>query len=216
LTGWLVGAETGITDGMVATDYLNKFAFGGIGIVALLFLAAQYFAANDSNLYAFAHAVESFTKMSHKKVVSVLALLAGLVAAAMAVSGTQNAMVAVCALNGVILPTASVIVLTECLIIRRGRLTESENIPAVGKSAVIAWSAGVVLGIITSGIIPGTKALNVGVPILEAWLLALVLYIPLRKAEVSGRKFEMQPGAGAENQRSMAMQPAYVLTETQT
>lgn len=195
LTGWLVGAETGITDGMVATDYLNKSAFGGIAIVALLFLAAQYFAANDSNLYAFAHAVESFTKMSHKKVVSVLAVLAGLVAAGMAVSGTQNAMVAVCALNGVILPTATIIVLAECLIIRRGRLTDSESVPAVGNSAVIAWSAGVLLGIITSGIIPGTKGLNVGVPILEAWLLALALYIPLRRLEVSASKVAKLRGA---------------------
>ena len=185
LTGWLVGASTGITDGMVATDYLNKFAFGGATIVALLFLAAQYFAANDSNLYAFAHAVESFTQMSHKKVVSVLALLAGLVAAGMAVTGTQNAMVAVCALNGVILPTASVLILAEVVIIRRGRVLENQDIAAVGRSAMIAWGCGVALGIITSGIIPGTKVLNVGVPILEAWLLALLLYIPLRMREVS-------------------------------
>jgi purine-cytosine permease-like protein len=66
LTGWLVGAKTGITEAMAATDYLNKFAFGGAGIIALLFLGVQYFAANDSNLYAFAHAVESFTKIGHK------------------------------------------------------------------------------------------------------------------------------------------------------
>jgi hypothetical protein len=41
------------------------------------------------------------------------------------------------------------------------------------------------LGVITSGIIPGTKVLNVGVPILEAWALALALYIALRKREIA-------------------------------
>ena len=185
LTGWLVGARTGITDAMVATDYLNKFAFGGAGLVALLFLAAQYFAANDSNLYAFAHAAESFTKMTHKKTVLALAVLAGILAAFMAVSGTQSALEAICALNGVILPTASLIVLAECIVIRRGNLSQNANIPAVGRSAVIAWAAGMVLGIATSGIIPGTKGLHFGVPILEAWMLALALYIPLRKMELS-------------------------------
>jgi hypothetical protein len=190
LTGWLVGARTGITDAMAATDYLNKFAFGGAGIVALLFLAAQYFAANDSNLYAFAHGVESFTKMTHKRVVLVLAVLAGLLAAGLALSGTQSALEAVCALNGVILPTASFIVLAECIVIRRLELSHNDKIPVVGKSAVIAWTAGMLLGIVTSGIIPGTKALNVGVPILEAWILALAIYIPLRKLEVAANKVE--------------------------
>jgi purine-cytosine permease-like protein len=185
LTGWLMGARTGITDAMVATAYLNKFAFGGAGIIALLFVAAQYFAANDSNLYAFAHGVESFTKMTHKKVVLALGFLAGILAAGLAVSGTQNALEACCALNGVILPTASLIVLAECIVIRRWDLSENNKIPAVRYSAVIAWSCGMLLGVITSGIIPGTKVLNVGVPILEAWALALALYIALRKREIA-------------------------------
>ncbi len=190
LTGWLVGARTGITDAIAATDYLNKCSFGGAGIIALLFLAAQYFAANDSNLYAFAHGVESFTKMTHKKVVFVLAILAGILAAGLALSGTQSALEAVCALNGVILPTASLIVMAECLVIRRGKLALNDQIPTAGKSAVIAWTAGMFLGIVTSGIIPGTKVMNVGVPILEAWILALCLYIPLRKMELAANKSE--------------------------
>jgi hypothetical protein len=135
------------------------------------------------------------------KVVFALAVLAGLVAAGLAVSGTQNALVAVCALNGVILPTATLLVLAEFFIIRRGKLGENKMLPAVGNSAIIAWAAGMLVGIITSGIIPGTKALNVGVPILEAWMLALVLYILLRKYEIAATKVEKsssgssQPGS---------------------
>lgn len=185
LTGWLVGARTGITDPMAATNYLNKFAFGGAGIIALFFVGAQYFAGNDSNLYAFVHAVESFTKMNHKKVVMLLAFLAGLLSMALAISGTQSAFEAGCALNGVILPTASLIVLAECLIIRRGDLSDKLNLPPARRSAIIAWTVGMLLGIITSGVIPGTKVFNVGVPILEAWALALCLYIPLRKREIT-------------------------------
>ena len=52
------------------------------------------------------------------------------------------------------------------------------------------------LGIITSGIIPGTKILNFGVPILEAWILALALYIPLRKLEISAAKTTSAPPDG--------------------
>lgn len=187
LTGWLVGARTGITEPSMATDYLNKFAFGGAGILALLFLAAQYFACNDSNLYAFAHAAESFTKISHKKAVLILAILAGGVASLLAVSGTQNALFAVCALNGVILPTASVLILSECLLLRRIAKNQEQITPAKW-SAIVAWSSGMLFGVITSGIIPGTDMLKVPMPIISAWLLTLCVFWPVRALELTRSK----------------------------
>lgn len=187
LTGWLIGAQTGINDPMVATDHLNKISFGGVGLVVLLFLAAQYFAANDSNLYAFVHAVESFTALTHKKTVLILALLAGLLAGGLALSGTQSALEAVCSLNGVLLPTASLIVLAEYLVIRRFYKEHKTSLasPCASRAAIIAWSAGVFLGIATSGIIPGSQGLRVGIPILEAWLLAVVLFLILRRRDLA-------------------------------
>ncbi|HNM51307.1 MAG TPA: hypothetical protein PKN86_16440, partial [Candidatus Obscuribacter sp.] len=137
--------------------------------------------------YAFVHAVESFTALTHKKTVLILALLAGLLAGGLALSGTQSALEAVCSLNGVLLPTASLIVLAEYLVIRRiyKEHQTSRAFPCASRAAIIAWSAGVFLGIATSGIIPGSQGLRVGIPILEAWLLAVVLFLILRRRDLA-------------------------------
>jgi purine-cytosine permease-like protein len=187
LTGWIVAAKTGLTDSAAATAYLDSFTFGSAGAVAILFLAAQYFAVNDSNLYAFAHGVESFTRMGHKKVVVAMAFCSGLLAVALTLSGTARALEAICTLNSVLLPTATVLIVLEWFVFRKQKLYDNQPMPRACKSVVIAWSAGATLGILTSGIIPGTKFLNVGVPALQAWLLAIAIYLPLRKLELSWR-----------------------------
>jgi purine-cytosine permease-like protein len=182
LTGFLIATQTGITNSADATAYINTSSFGKAAVVGLLFLAAQYFASNDSNLYAFVHAVESFTKMSHRRVVSILALAAGLLAASLAVTGTQSALESICALNSVLLPTATVLLVAEWLFFRKDERLESLS---ASKSAFFAWSAGVAIGILTSGVIPGLKGLSVGVPALQAWVVALMIYLPLRRRETS-------------------------------
>jgi purine-cytosine permease-like protein len=188
LTGWIVAAQTGITDSLAATTYLNTFTFGKLSLLAILFMAASYFACNDSNLYAFAHAVESFTKMTHRKVVLILACLAGVLSIALTLTGTASALESMCALNSVLLPTATVLVIAEWFLFRQKATNDNSSLPAAHASATIAWCAGAALGIATSGLIPGLKALNVGIPALQAWIVALAIYVPMRRLELSAAR----------------------------
>ena len=150
LTGWLLAAKTGITESGAATAYMNNFAFGKAGLVALLFLASQYFAVNDSNLYAFANGVEAFTKASHRMVVVCLSLLAGVVALVLGLTGTQHALASVCSLSAVLLPTASILISVEWYGFRRNN--HQSDLPPASKSVLFAWSVSTVLGILTSDI----------------------------------------------------------------
>jgi purine-cytosine permease-like protein len=190
LVGFMVACNTGITESAPATDVLNKLTFGSAGWLAISFLAAQYFAVNDSNLYAFAYGVESFIKLSHRKVVLILALVAGVLSAYLSLSGAAGALESMCSLNCTLLPTASILILAECFFFQNktGGIQSpgsTSAFPKAGNSALIAWGIGAAFGIITSGVIPGTKALNVGIPALQAWALALIVYLPLRRLELN-------------------------------
>ncbi len=184
ITGWLIASQTGITESAAATAYLNKFTFGGLSILSLLFIGCQYFAANDSNLYAFAHAFESFCKMSHRKVVFTVSCLAAVAAGGLAFSRAVSALESICALNAVLLPTATILLTAEWFIFRR-KHGLNEVLPSAKYSASIAWTSGALLGILTTGIVPGTSSFAIGIPSLQAWLMALAVYIPLRAWELT-------------------------------
>jgi hypothetical protein len=170
---------------------LNRLVFGSMGWIAVSFLGAQYFAVNDSNLYAFVHGVETFTKLGHRSVVICLAVLAGVLSVFLSISGATSALESMCGLNCTILPTASVLIMAECFIFQSSVVkgaNSATSIFPVGKSALIAWTIGAAFGIATSGVVPGTKWLNIGIPALQAWALTLIIYLPLRMMELKHLK----------------------------
>ncbi|MFA7337478.1 MAG: hypothetical protein WC028_11885 [Candidatus Obscuribacterales bacterium] len=191
LVGFLVASKTGVYETGLATDMLNKLVFGSMGWIAVSFLGAQYFAVNDSNLYAFVHGVETFTKLGHRSVVISLAVLAGVLSVFLSISGATSALESMCGLNCTILPTASVLIMAECFIFQSSVVkgaNSATGIFPVGKSALIAWTIGAAFGIATSGVVPGTKWLNIGIPALQAWALTLIVYLPLRMMELKHLK----------------------------
>lgn len=184
VTGWLIAFKTGIVDSARATSFMTEFSFGGLELLAIVVLAVSYFAANDSNLYALTHAFEGFAKLSHKTLVFYIALVGALASFLMAKMGAASALEQMCALNSVVLPVATVLIVAEYLLFRglmKAPAVSSEKlrIPAFG-----SFSAGVALGLLTSGVLPGLSYWHIGLPPLQAWLLALVIYIPWRTQEI--------------------------------
>lgn len=186
VTGWLVAASSGITDSAAATSYMNQFSFAGLAWLAVLVLGANYFAANDSNLYAITHALEGAFKQSHKKMVFLVACLCAIAAFVLARMGASSALERICALNCVILPTATVLIVAEWLVVRRGRWQHSHPGSEIRWPALVAFGVGSTAGLLTSGILPGFDV-RIGMPPLQAWALALCVYIPWRLLETRVR-----------------------------
>jgi hypothetical protein len=155
-------------------------------------LSASYFAANDSNLFAVIQASEAIKNLPHRTWVLIIAAAGSIAALLLSLSGSAKALESVGALNCGIMPTPTVIMLTEWFLLTKifktkrisiAEIPRAEELPLVRWPALIALITGITVGILTSGIIPGLNALHVGVSALQAWLTALLVYVPLRIIE---------------------------------
>jgi hypothetical protein len=88
----------------------------------------------------------------------------------------------------VVLPCATVIILAELFLVSKqhktdeiSRVPQFHELPKIRWSAVTALVVGCSTGILTAGIIPGIEFMHVGVPALQAWGTALILYLVLRR-----------------------------------
>ncbi len=191
-TGWLIAHLTGVTEYAAATALMSRFSFGGIAAIGIIVLGASYFAANDSNLFGSKQACANLKALPHKIWVSVLAILGAMTAAWLAVSGSAKGLEAIASLNCIILPTPTVIIMCEWALSTWMFRTESrfgERIPAFSELPIVRWPAlialicGMTVGLLTSGIIPGTADLHVGICSVQSWLTSALMYIPLRILE---------------------------------
>ena len=192
ITGWMIAKVTGITDYAAATAYMNVYSFGGIAWLGAFVLSASYFAANDSNLFAIVQACETIKNLSHRQWVIIMATAGSIVALLLSLSGAAKALESVGALNCVIMPTPTVIMLTEWFLLTKVFKTKrismdeiplSSGLPNLRWPALIALLSGITVGLATSGVIPGSNNLHVGICPLQAWLTAIIIYIPLRLVE---------------------------------
>lgn len=188
LTGWMLARTTGITEYGAATEYLNTYTFGGIALIGAVVLSASQFAANDSNLFGSTLALKAVKPLSHKAAVVFLATIGTLMAAWLASFGAAKALEPIAALNCVFLPGPTVVVMTEVFILRYllgknreyqwGVVSESAN--DAKQAALIALLCGIIVGVATSGVIPGLESWHVGICPLQSWLTTLFVYLPLR------------------------------------
>ena len=191
VAGWLVAHSSGITDSAAATSFMNSYSFGGLAIIGLIVLFAAYFAANDSNLFGTSAAIKSLWSIKPRLVVSLLALCGAITAALLSATHSIKALEVIAALNCVVMPTPTVIMLTEWFLRSKvfGRsmnfssVPDFSDLPAFRWPALIALLSGLTVGIATSGLISSLAYLHVGICPLQAWLTSMVVYAILRKRE---------------------------------
>jgi len=189
ITGWMLARETGVTDYEAASGLMTQYGLGGISILAAVVLIVTYWGLNDANLYASINGVANVKKYSRKKLTMVLTVIGALAAAVL--SKNSKALETVCSLSSIVLPCATMVMIAEWFITTRGknprpfysRIPEWNELPAVRWPALIAFIAGSGMGLATAGIIPALEFLHVGVAPLQAWLVALVVYVVLRPLE---------------------------------
>lgn len=192
VTGWMVARITGVTEYGAATALMDRYSFGGIALLTALVLGVSYFAANDSNLFGSVQGFENLKKLPHRRWSIIVAVTGGFAAMLLSIFGAQKSLEPLLALNCVIMPTPTVIMMAEWLLMARVfkkqtidslKVPSFEEIPAVRWPAVISLFAGFAVGIGTSGVIPGAEKFAVGISSLQAWITAFVIYMPLRLIE---------------------------------
>lgn len=191
-TGWMIARMTGVTEYAAATALMSRFSFGGIAIIAVIVLGASYFAANDSNLLGSSNACANIKPLPHKIWVTALAILGAMTASWLAVSGSAKGLETIASLNCIILPTPTVIIISEWAMASwvfgasgkfAERIPEFSELPLVRWPALVALSGGILAGLLTSGVIPGLESWKVGLCSVQCWFVAIALYVPLRMFE---------------------------------
>lgn len=188
ITGFLVARISGITDYAAGTSFMNQFSFGGFAIFGALVISASFFACNDSNLYGSTNALQQLIKLPHRIAVAILTVFGAAVAAFLSGTGCAQSLEKVMSFNCVVMAMPAVFIAVEFFLIRKflsietdfSRVPTDEELPNLQIPAVVALIVGCVVGIGTSGALPGTDALHFGVCSLQGWFAGLAVYVPMR------------------------------------
>jgi purine-cytosine permease-like protein len=190
--GWMVAKISGVTEYGAATALMNNYSFGGLAVVAAVILGASYFSSNDSNLFGCVQACENLKQLNHRTWALIVALVGAGCAAMLSILGVAKSMEIFTSLNCVIMPTPTVIMMAEWLLMARvfksGPISQVRvptylELPAIRSAATISLVFGIAVGLLTAGVLPGTERFTFGVSSVQAWLSAFALYIPLRLIE---------------------------------
>jgi purine-cytosine permease-like protein len=207
VTGWLVARLSGVTEYGAATALMNQYSFGGLSLLAAIVLGASYFACNDSNLFGLLQAAEHLKKMSHQKWALLLGVLGAACGAWLSTCGSVKAIEALTSLNCVIMPTPTVILLGEWFLQSKvfkentlisASMQSTSELPFFKFAACTALTFGLGVGVLTSGLLPAFEQFHFGISSMQAWLAALIVYLPLRvreyKRDINNRLHETEIG----------------------
>jgi len=176
--------------------FFTQFSLFGLTALAVVVFTVNLFALNDANLYEAVNAVQNFLR-GRRRAETVIAL--GVAGAVVAVfmersNSLQNNFFIIANICAVFLPCTTIVMaldvflLTKLSGLRRAPGPDGALLATVSWEAaspgnvagIVAIMAGLVVGAITGGLIPGTagyEKTNIGIPALEAWLTATVVYV---------------------------------------
>lgn len=186
ITGWLLASVSGITGYGEATKLVTSFAFGPVASIAALIMVSNYFACNDSNLYGAITTLESIVEFDRNKAVFLLTFLS--VILSMGLTTCPNALEVIFAINGFLMSTPTVLMFVEFVVLSKifgikhdfSVVIAAEDTPKIKLPAVAALAAAYAVGTATSGVIPGTAFLQIGICPVQAWIAGVLVYCSLR------------------------------------
>lgn len=186
VTGWLLANLTGITSYAGATNLVNSFAFGPMLGIAALIMTLNYFACNDSNLYGAITTFESIVQLKRRNVV--ILLTAFCVLFSMWLTTKPDALEIIFAINGVLMSAPTVIMCLELLLVNKlmgikqdfSIVLKDSEVPAFNTIPTVALISAYLIGILTSGVIPGTAHWQIGICAVQSWIAGIIVYCCLR------------------------------------
>jgi purine-cytosine permease-like protein len=162
VAGYLM-AELSSASNLGATiQFFTKFSLLGLTALAVVVFTINIFALNDANLYEAVNAVQNFLR-GRRRIETIIAL--GVIGAVVAVFMQRSS-------SGCRRPAGQDGA-------PRAVTSWAEASPG-NAAAIVAILAGLVVGAITGGLIPGTSGFgktNVGIPAVQAWATTIGLYL---------------------------------------
>ena len=196
IAGYLMAELSAATTLGSTIHYFTKFSLFGLTALAVVVFTVNLFALNDANLYEAVNAVQNFLKGKRRaETVLALGLVGSLIAILMERSNSiQNNFFIVANICAVFLPCTTIVMALDVFLLekisgcRRSMSKDGVSLAVVSwKEAspgniagIFAILVGLVVGATTGGLIPGTAGFgktNIGIPALEAWLAASIVYI---------------------------------------
>jgi purine-cytosine permease-like protein len=176
--------------------FFTHFSLFGLTALAVVVFTVNLFALNDANLYEAVNAVQNFLRGKRRaETVIALGVAGAIVAVFMERSNSlQDNFFIVANICAVFLPCTTIVMALDVFLLERisgcRRLASRDGstlAPVSWEAAspgnvagIVAIMAGLVVGAITGGLIPGTSGYektNIGIPALEAWLTASAVYL---------------------------------------
>jgi purine-cytosine permease-like protein len=176
--------------------FFAQFSMFGLTALAAVVFTINVVAVNDANLYEAVNAVQNFLR-GRWRIATILGLgvLGAVIAALMQQSSSlQDNFFIVANMCAVFLPCATIVMAVDVFLLERlsgcrrpagqdgtPRAVTSWAAASPGNAAGIgAILAGLLVGAITGGLIPGTSGFgktNVGIPSVQAWVTTIVIYL---------------------------------------
>lgn len=198
VAGYLMAELSNASTLGATMHFFIKFSLFGFSALGVIVFSINLFALNDANLYEAVNAVQNLLR-GRRRAETVVAL--GVVGAIVAVfmersASLQSNFFIVANICAIFLPCATIVMAVDVYLLKRVSGCERSTGPDDAPRAVVSWSdaspgniagitailAGLIVGGITGGLIPGTAGFNktnVGIAALEAWATAAGSYVLL-------------------------------------
>lgn len=196
MAGWMIAARIQSADFSAVVAEAVAVSLGGFGILAVILATPTEIAVNDANYYESLNAGQNllggWVKWKRYYTALLLALGGGIMAWWIPQDAAGNFFRAATFL-AVTVPTATVLMYTDQLLLPRllGVNRDLSQVPSWDQAAFANWPAiaalvvGIAYGSYGSGILPGQDGSPlagfgiIGVPPVEAWVIAAVVYVGL-------------------------------------
>lgn len=196
VAGYLM-AELSSASTLGATmHFFTNFSLFGLTALAVVLFTMNVVAVNDANLYEAVNAVQNLLRGRRRiETILVLGVIGAVIAAFMQQwSSLQENFFIVANICAVFLPCATIVMAIDVFGLERlSGCRRSAGQDGVPRKTVTSWAAaspgnvagivailaGLVVGAISGGLIPGTAGFgktNVGIPSVEAWLTTILIY----------------------------------------
>jgi purine-cytosine permease-like protein len=200
--GWMMASIAESSEFGPALKTITEFSFFGLTALAFILVVIGQVAVNDGNYYVIINGgqnVLSAIKGWNRLYTCALAAIGGGLAAWLVPYVLEEGFYKVAAISAIAIPTATVIMALDHFVVPRlfGIDRSLEQVPQWHETARVNWPALIALVVAmgfggwASGVLPGQSTSDVlGIPAVEAWILAGVLYlagVAVARGSVRGR-----------------------------